>query len=121
MTKLTKSFKDKWLKKLTDGSNQRKRYGLASDNDAERCVIGVARTVAEEMNILKPRPVVNHHYLDDEELSAIGLNKETQFYLASLNDTYIAKDGQYPKRVLKAIQALPVIQDRREPLLIESQ
>lgn len=112
---VTQAFKDKWLESLTNGKNKRSRYSLSSDGNAETCVMGVARIVAADLNILPKAEIKGRHYLEDEELKAIGLNQDIQFHLASLNDTYIASDGKYPMRVINAIRALPV----REPVLIE--
>ena len=62
---VTKEFKEKWLKKLTDGSNKRNRGGLSSDG-GESCVMGVAREVASEMGMLPESNTVGRHYLEDE-------------------------------------------------------
>jgi len=106
---MLQTFKTKWLQKLTDGSYKRERYNLGSSSgNAERCVMGVARAVAEEMGMLPESSVTDRHYLTDEELQVIGLSKDDQLHLASLNDTYIAREGKFPQRAINAIQALPI-------------
>jgi hypothetical protein len=116
---LTQTFKDKWLSKLTDGSNARSRGSLSSGNRTEMCVMGVARATAEEMHLLPEGNITDRKYLSNEELSRIGLTKDDQYYLASLNDIYIARDGAYPQRVINAIQKMPVMVeiDAKQPLL----
>lgn len=119
---MTSEFRSRWLEALSNGKFKRKRYDLGG-NEGSACVMGVARTVAEEMDLIPKKNVTDQHYLDDEDLRIIGLNQALQHHLASLNDIYIAKDGAYPKRVLNAIAALPVTipiteSRTREPLLI---
>jgi hypothetical protein len=109
---MKQDFKEKWLQKLTDGSYRRQRYNLSDDGNA-RCVMGAAKSVAVEMGIIKEEGTTDRDLLTDEELKAIGLSKEAQFYLSTMNDTYgfsIDKD-KFPRRIIQAIESLPVKED----------
>lgn len=118
---VTQAFKEKWMEKLTSGKAKRNRYGLDL-GEGEQCVMAVARSVAEEMDMIPKKNVTGQYYLDEEDLRIIGINKDTQYHLASLNDIYIAKDGAFPRRVLNAIAALPVTIPitvyKKEPVLL---
>lgn len=121
---MKQDFKEAWLKNL--GKYDRKRYGL-SDGDKSRCIMAVARETAVELHILPDCDMSDRDMLTDEELSAIGLSKDTQFYLSTMNDTFgyaISKD-EFPKRLINAVKALPAVEmpllvDNREMVAIEN-
>jgi len=105
---MKQEFKDKWLNNLQNGTYKRKRYGL-SNGDKERCVMAVAYETAVELHIVPDCDIKDRDLLTDEELKAIGLSKEAQFYLSTMNDTYVAtgKD-KFPMRLINAVRDLPV-------------
>ena len=112
---MKQDLKDKWVEKMSN--YKRQRYGL-SDGDKGRCVMAVAREAAVELHILPDCDMQGRDLLTDEELQAIGLSKDAQFYLSTMNDTYgyaISQD-KFPLRLINAVKDLPV----KEPLLIES-
>src|SRR5260221_13661059 len=110
---MTKELKDKWLEKLSRGSYKRKRYSLGSSND--KCIMAVAAEAAVELHIIPDCNMQGRDLLTDEELKAIGLSQEAQFYLSTMNDTYVATGpDKFPMRLINAVRDLPV----REPLLI---
>lgn len=112
-------FKKNWLKKLTDGSVKRQRYGLSSSDKGSVCVMGAARSTAVKMGMLPDEDLTGRDLLTDEELGVIGISKETQFMLSTMNDTYVATSkDKFPMRVINAVQQIPARE--RVPLLIEN-
>jgi hypothetical protein len=112
---MEQNLKDIWLEKLNSGSYKRQRYGLSNGQDG-RCIMAIAGEAAVELHILKDCDMTDRDLLTEEELKAIGLSQEAQFYLSTMNDTYVAtgKD-KFPMRLINAVRDLPV----KEPLLIE--
>ena len=114
---MTKELKDKWLEKLSRGSYKRKRYSLGSSND--KCIMAVAAEAAVELHIIPDCNMQGRDLLTDEELKAIGLSQEAQFYLSTMNDTYVATGpDKFPMRLINAVRDLPVRE--KVPLLIEA-
>lgn len=123
---MKQNFKDQWLRNLNN--YKRQRYDL-SDGDKSLCVMAVARETAVELHILPDCDMKGRDLLTDEELAAIGLSKDAQFYLSTMNDTYgyaISKDN-FPRRLINAVKDLPVTQlempllvDNREMIAIEN-
>ncbi len=113
---MEQNFKDAWIRKLSN--YKRQRYGL-SDGNAARCVIGAAREVAVDLGILHSEDTANRNLLNEDELKAIGLSSEAQFYLSTMNDTYgysISQD-KFPLRLINAVKDLPVRE--KVPLLLD--
>lgn len=113
---MEQNFKEQWLRNLNN--YKRQRYGL-SDGDKGRCVMAAAREAAVELHILPDCDMEGRDLLTDEELQAIGLSQDAQFYLSTINDTYgyaISQD-KFPMRLINAIKDLPVRE--KVPLLIE--
>src|SRR6266478_2924470 len=86
---MKQELKDKWLEKLTNGSYRKQRYGL-SDGDVGRCIMAVVREAAVELHIIPDCDMQGRDLLTDEELNTIGMSKEAQFYLSTMNDTFVA-------------------------------
>ncbi len=111
---MKQDLKELWLKKLKDGKHNRQRYSL-SDGDKGLCIMAVAAEAAAELHIIPDCNMQGRDLLTDEELKAIGLSQEAQFYLSTMNDTYVATGpDKFPMRLINAVRDLPV----REPLLI---
>src|SRR5258706_12525841 len=114
---MKQDLKDKWLDKLASGSYKRERYNL-TDGDRSLCVMAVAAEAAVELHILPDCDMTDRDLLTDEELKAIGLSQEAQFYLSTMNDTYVATGpNKFPIRLINAVKDLPVRE--KVPLLIE--
>ncbi len=112
---MKQELKDKWIEKLKDGKHNRQRYNL-SDGDKGLCVMAVAAEAAVELHIIPDCNMQDRDLLTGEELKAIGLSQEAQFYLSTMNDTYVATGpDKFPIRLINAVRDLPV----KEPLLIE--
>lgn len=102
-------FKEAWLKNLSNYS--KKKYGL-SDGDKERCVMAVARETAVELEILPDCDMQGRDLLTDDELRAIGISPEAQYYLSTVNDQFTGVDAsKFGKRLLNAIENLPVTKE----------
>jgi hypothetical protein len=114
---MKQALKDKWVEKLKDGKHNRQRYNL-SDGDKGLCVIAVAAEAAIELHIIPDCDMTDRDLLTDEELQAIGLSQDAQFYLSTMNDTYVATGiDKFPQRLINAVMDLPVRE--KIPLLIE--
>ncbi|SRR5258706_6166456 len=112
---MKQNLKDLWLQKLKDGKHNRQRYNL-SDGDKSLCIMAVAAEAAVELHIIPDSNMTDRDLLTDKELQAIGLSQEAQFYLSTMNDTYVATGlDKFPMRLINAVRDLPV----KEPLLIE--
>ncbi len=110
---MNQNLKELWLKKLN--TTKRQRYNL-SDGDKGLCIMAVAAEAAAELHIIPDCDMQGRDLLTDEELKAIGLSQEAQFYLSTMNDTYVATGpDKFPMRLINAVRDLPV----KEPLLIE--
>jgi len=114
---MKQELKEKWVEKLNSGTHKRQRYNL-SDGDKSLCVMAVAHEAAVELHIIPDCDMTDRDLLTDEELKAIGLSQEAQFYLSTMNDTYIATGpDKFPMRLINAVRDLPVRE--KVPLLIE--
>src|SRR5258706_16451509 len=112
---MNQDLKELWLKKLK--TTKRQRYNL-SDGDKSLCVMAVAAEAAAELHIIPDCNMQGRDLLTDEELKAIGLSQEAQFYLSTMNDTYVATGiDKFPMRLINAVRDLPVRE--KVPLLIE--
>src|SRR5258706_1759181 len=112
---MKQELKDKWIEKLKVGHHNRQRYNLC-DGDKDLCVMVVAAEAAVELHIIPDCNMQDRDLLTGEELKAIGLSQEAQFYLATMNDTYVATGpDKFPIRLINAVRDLPV----KGPLLIE--
>src|SRR5882672_5470176 len=114
---MKQNLKDLWLQKLKDGSHKRQRYNL-SDGDKGMCVMAVVAEAAVELHIIPDCDMTDRDLLTDEELQAIGLSQEAQYYLSTMNDTYGMALGpdRFPMRLINAVRDLPVRE--KVPLLI---
>ena|ERR1700719_1003987 len=115
---MDQNFKDKWVEKLNNGSYKRQRYSLSSDDGKGHCVMAIAGEVAVELHLVPDCDMKDRDLLNDEELKAIGLSSEAQFYLSTMNDTYVAVDrDKFPMRLINAVRDLPV--KEKVPLLLD--
>ncbi len=113
---MKQDFKEAWIRKLNN--YKRQRYDL-SDGNKSRCVMAAAREAAVDLHILDDCDMQGRDLLTDEELNAIGLSSEAQFYLSTMNDTYgyaISQD-KFPMRLINAVKDLPVRE--KVPLLLD--
>ncbi len=113
---MNQDLKELWLEKLN--TTKRQRYSL-SDGDKSLCVMAAVREAAVELHILPNCNMQGRDLLTDEELKAIGLSQEAQFYLSTMNDTYgyAINQNKFPMRLINAVRDLPVME--KVPLLIE--
>jgi hypothetical protein len=115
---MDQNFKDAWTRKLQSGSHKRQRYNLSSDDGGSQCVMAVALETAVELHLVPDCDMQGRDLLTEEELKAIGLSSEAQFYLSTMNDTYVATSkDKFPMRIINAVRDLPVRE--KVPLLIE--
>src|SRR5882672_5101223 len=114
---MKQDLKDKWVEKLKDGKYKKQRYNL-SDGDKGMCVMALAAEAAVELHIIPDCDMTDRDLLTDKELQAIGLSKEDQYYLSTMNDTYGMALGpdRFPMRLINAVRDLPVRE--KVPLLI---
>src|SRR6266436_9660825 len=112
---MNQDLKELWLKKLN--TTKRQRYNLSGDKSL--CVMAAVREAAVELHILPDCDMQGRDLLTDEELKAIGLSQEAQFYLSTMNDTYgyAINQNKFPMRLINAVRDLPVRE--KVPLLIE--
>jgi|SRR5882672_987146 len=114
---MKQDLKDKWVEKLKDGKYKKQRYNL-SDGDKGMCVMALAAEAAVELHIIPDCDMTDRDLLTDKELQAIGLSQDAQYYLSTMNDTYVATGiDKFPMRLINAVRDLPVRE--KVPLLIE--
>ena len=110
---MEQSFKDAWIRNLS--KYNKKQYGL-SDGNKERCIMAVAYETAVELEILPNCDLQGRDLLTDQELRAIGVSPEAQYYLSTMNDQFSGVDpSKFSIRLINAIEDLPV----REMVLLE--
>src|SRR6266853_2800181 len=115
---MKQELKEKWVEKLKGGKYKKQRYNL-SDGNRSLCVMAAVREAAVELHILPDCDMQGRDLLTDEELKAIGLSQDAQYYLSTMNDTYVATGpDKFPMRLINAVKDLPVRE--KEPLLIEN-
>lgn len=113
---MKREFRDLWYKRCTDGTYRQTTYKLANPgNPAERCCLGVAHAVGQELNLIPSTTTPfqddgsSRGYLSDSECEKIGLKYEDQREFSRVNDGHEhGPDQYYPRGVLAMIQNYPV-------------